>query len=259
MKKKKTNANFWRMWWDSQASVMLPDYFVDRLTSYRTNEMEKIAEDELLDFVNPKSSDFVFDAGCGTGIDLTRLSSKVNTIIGMDQSEGMTVRCKERIKKENITNACLIVGNITDLGIKSNVFDKIICMSVLHYLNDEECEAALNELFRIAKDGAIIVFHVKNLYSLYLLTLYFAKKIKYLFTTKINLEYYRPHRWYERKLSKLGAQILDFNSSNIFLLDFLPKFLYCKLQNMEFKYYKGKFFRKYGADYKIKAKIKKTQ
>ncbi|MGA1869157.1 MAG: class I SAM-dependent methyltransferase [bacterium] len=257
-KKLETNANFWRRWWNLQSNRISSDHDLDRISSIHDKEMEKFFEKEFLDFVDPTANDCVFDAGCGTGINLSKLSSRVEAVIGMDQSEGMITRCKKRIAKEKVFNVKLIIGDISLIGLKSNTFDKIICMSVLQYLNDEECEAALKELVRISKDGAIIVFHVKNLFSLYLSTLYLAKKIKSLFTKNLKPGNYRSYRWYEQRLSKLGAQTVDSSSSNIFLIDFLPKFLIYPLQRIERKYYKSNFFRKYGADYKIKAKVKKT-
>jgi ubiquinone/menaquinone biosynthesis C-methylase UbiE len=252
-----TNANFWRRWWDKRSRDAVSDYEADRVTSFRNKEMERHSEKEFLDFVNPKPTDFLFDAGCGTGIDVYRLSSRVGTIVAMDHSQGMIERAEKRLKRENMLNASFFTGSVSEIPLKDNSFDKIICMSVLQYLNDKECKAALNELVRISKHKSVIVFHVKNLFSLYLLTLYLAKKIKSLFSKKPVMEHYRPYWWYETRLSRLGGTILDYNSVNKFVVDFLPKFIFQKIQKLEFKCYKGRIFKRFGADYKIKAQIYK--
>jgi ubiquinone/menaquinone biosynthesis C-methylase UbiE len=258
-KESETNANFWRRWWHSRSHDISSDCELDRITSFQDARTQELAEQQLLAFVNPKASDFVFDAGCGSGIDISRLSSRVRAIIGLDQAEGMIHRCKKRVVKENINNVGLMVGSVTDIGLKSNTFDKIICMSVLHYLNEEECDAAFKELVRISKDGAVIVFHVKNLSSLYLSTLGFAKKIKHLFTNNVIEEFYRTFKWYEVRLAELGVKIIDYDSVNKFVLDFLPKQMWHLLQEIEMSYYGNRFLRKYGADLKIKAQIEKRQ
>ena len=250
---------FWKRRWDSRSKEMSSDYEIDRGISFRGEEIEQLSEKDLLDFINPKASDYIFDAGCGTGINLSRLNSRVKAIIGMDYSQGMINRSKNRISRETIPNATLMVGTISDIGLKSNMFDKMVCMSVLQYMNDEECKAALKEFVRICKDNGIVVLHIKNLSSLYLSTLYLAKKVKSLFTKNVEIPYYRSYKWYEERLSELGARIMDYNSVNIFLIDILPEFLCYELRKIERKYYRVKFFRKHGADYNIKAQIKKAK
>ncbi|MGO8990642.1 MAG: class I SAM-dependent methyltransferase [bacterium] len=249
--------NFWKRYWDSLSEKGGSDYEVDRGIAFQGEDIECTSERKLLALIDPKAGDFIFDAGCGTGINLGRLSSGVKAMIGMDYSESMINRAENRIKKENITNVRLIVGNVSEIGIKSNMFDRIVCISVFQYLDDEECEEALREFVRVAKDGAIIVFHIKNLCSLYLSTLYVAKRLKKLFSKNVKIENYRFYKWYEKRLSELGAKIIDYQSGNIFLIDFFPKFLVHKIRRMEMKYCEGKLFRKYGADLHIKVEIKK--
>jgi len=250
-----TNESFWRKWWNSRSHQTCSDYELDRITSFRDKEIEKLTESEFLDFVNPVSRDFVFDAGCGTGVDINRIYSKVKAIIGMDIAEGMIGCCKRRLLTENINNTRLLIGSVSNIPLKNDTFDKILCMSVFHYLNNEECETTLKELVRISKDGAIIVLHIKNVFSLYLSTLYIAKRIKSLFKKNIVMENYRSFKWYEQKLSKLGANVIDFNSTNKFNFEFLPKFLFVWLQKIEASFNRRRILRKYGADYKMKVKI----
>jgi hypothetical protein len=132
-------------------------------------------------------------------------------------------------------------------------------MSVTQYLSDEDCESALKEMVRVGKDGAIVIMHIKNISSLYLSTLYIAKRVKNILKKDVEIDYYRSYKWYEKRLSSLGAVILDYNSYNIFLIDFLPKKFLFWLERFERKNYKSRFLRKYGADYFIKAQLlKKT-
>lgn len=250
----KSNNDYWKEWWELQSNKASSDYEADRVTDFQNKELEKISFDEFISFVDPRPEDIVFDGGCGTGVDLSKLSKHVKKIVGMDLSEGMIERCKKRQQNEKMLNATLLVGRISNLPIKDKIFNKIICMSVLQYLNDQECENALRELVRVSVNGAILVFHVKNLCSLYLYSLYLVKKLKAIFTSKPILVYYRSYRWYNNKLSNLGLEVLDYNSVNKFGLDFLPKFIARPILKLEAICYKHKIFRRFGADFKIRAK-----
>lgn len=254
----KPTTQLWKDWWNSRSSDISSDYELDRISSFRNMEMERLSEKKLLDFIAPKPSHFVFDAGCGTGTNLQRLTSRVNDIIGMDFAEGIIDRCKARILREGISNSALLVGSLSNIGLKCSVFDMIVCMSVLHYLDDEECQSAMRELVRIAKDDAVLILHVKNLSSLYCSTLYLAKRIKAIFTKKPVMEHFRPFGWYKKTLSRLGAEIVAYDSDSIFLIDFLPRTLVQWMRAMEMKYYRSRFLRKYGAELKIRARITKA-
>ena len=123
---------------------------------------------------------------------------------------GMINRAKKRIMDEGIANAGLFRGDIATIGLKDDIFDKIICMSVMQYLSDKDCESALREIVRIGKDGAIIVMHIKNFSSIYLSTLYLAKKIKKIFTKNIQTDYYRSYIWYANTYAS-GAITLRYS------------------------------------------------
>lgn len=262
MKKMKKNYNdsnelFWRRWWDSRSQQVSSDSELDRISTSKDEFMDKFAEQELLTFVKPIHTDSIFDVGCGTGIDISRLNVKVNKIVGMDHSEGIIKRCFERLEDENIANTKLFVGSVTNLAIKTNTFDKIICMSVLHYLNTKECEAAIKEIIRVSKVDSLIIFHVKNLFSMYSATLFLAKKIKLLFSKRVIFEHYRTFNWYKNVLFKYGAEIVDFNSTNKFNIEFFPKFLNPFIKKLELKYYYSRLLRKYGSELKLKVVVKK--
>jgi ubiquinone/menaquinone biosynthesis C-methylase UbiE len=251
------DSNYWRKWWSARAREAKSDFELNRLTSLRDKELEEVWEKRKFDFIDPRKDDFIFDAGCGSGDNLSKLYSKVKGIVSMDFSDEMITRCKERAESENIVNVRLGIGDIAHVGIRDNTFNKIICMSVLHYMNDGDCEAALRELVKVSKNEATLILHVKNLSSLYGSTLLIAKKIKRLIAKKPIMEHYRTYRWYKRKLFELGAEIVDYYSSNIFVIDILPRYLYDQIRRMEAKHCKGKLLGKYGADLHLKVRIKK--
>jgi ubiquinone/menaquinone biosynthesis C-methylase UbiE len=254
----KQNYDSWKEYWDTRGKNVRQDYEVDRGQTCRGTEADELAEKHLLAFIDPKAEERILDAGCGTGINLERLSGKARSLVGIDYSESMVDRARKRMEAGQITNAEVSAGSIAATGLPNDSFDKVICISVMQYLTDQAAEAALKEFVRITKDGGEIILHVKNLASLYLGSLYAAKKLKSLISKNVKIEFYRAQRWYERKLRDFGAKEVQYDSRSIFVVDFLPRGIYNWLLLMEARHYRSRFLRRYGSEYFIKARVDKT-
>ena len=65
MKRKEigTNAVFWRRWWDAHSRGVSSNHEADRVSSFHDKEIQQLSEKEFIDFVVPKTTDFVFDGG----------------------------------------------------------------------------------------------------------------------------------------------------------------------------------------------------
>lgn len=93
------------------------------------------------------------DVGCGNGRHLLFFRGE---LYGVDFSESMI----EEARKIVGDKAQLFVANATRLPFESNYFDNIICAAVLHCLDLGERERALQEIKRVAKPGAHVLFSV---------------------------------------------------------------------------------------------------
>jgi ubiquinone/menaquinone biosynthesis C-methylase UbiE len=107
----------------------------------------------------------VLDAGCGTGIHLGRLTSSVQTAIGVDM--GMPGL---RSGKSTFDDAIFIAANLIQLPFRDNIFDFIYSIDVLEHL--ESPFKALLEYYRVCtKDGYILIqtpiYPVKRVYDLW--------------------------------------------------------------------------------------------
>jgi ubiquinone/menaquinone biosynthesis C-methylase UbiE len=251
------NKKRWQGYWEKIADESSSNYVIDRGVELVDRDCEVWSMEKLITFAGPRKGDVVLDAGCGTGVNSERMSKQVKEVIGLDFSEGMLRRAQRRITEESLQNIRLMVGSITDLGLKHRSFDIVICVSVMQYLNDNECEAALGELVRVVKDGGTIVLHVKNLTSIYLYSLFVAKKIKQLVCRETKLEHYRPGSWYEKRIRALGGKLIDYYSGNVFVIDIMPKKVMHKMRKIEMKYDIKKHFGKYGGDYHMKFIVKR--
>jgi ubiquinone/menaquinone biosynthesis C-methylase UbiE len=190
------------------------------------------------------------------------LHSRVKRMIGIDYSQGAVERCRSRVQSSGITNVEVSEGSITHIPLSDCSVDKVLCLSVLQYVDDTQLKQAFVEFRRILKDDGTLVLHVKNLSSLYLFTVWLGQRVKLLLGRPSRLSRYRSYRWYAKTLISFGFQIVDYNSFNVFTLPKMPRRLVVSLQELELRNYRRTlmrlgWIRRRGADLKIKARLKK--
>ena len=253
----------WKEFFEAKAERAASDFEYDRGISPRKQEIEHLSTEELIKFIDPQPWEIIFDAGCGSGANILLLHSKVKQIMGMDYSDGALTRCERKLATNGAENVKLIRGDITSLALPGNSVDKILCMSVLQYLNDASVRKLLGDFARILKDRGMLILHVKNLSSLYLSTLWAAKRAKLFAGMRTKLEYIRPFRWYVKELESFGFELVAYNSFNLFTIETMPKALTRFFEKLELKYY-NKFplrlgcMRRHGSELKLKARLAKV-
>jgi SAM-dependent methyltransferase len=62
----------------------------------------------------------ILELGCGTGRVLVPLAGKCRDIVGVDYSQDMIDRCREKIERASLKNASARVGDITKLALSNN-------------------------------------------------------------------------------------------------------------------------------------------
>jgi ubiquinone/menaquinone biosynthesis C-methylase UbiE len=256
------STSSWKQYWDERNVSTASDYEVDRGTQQRDREIERLSNNELLAFIGAESSDLVFDAGCGTGGNIMLLQPSVRRIIAMDYSEAAVERCQKRLDHNRITNVEVFQGDVTSIPLPDGSVDRILCMSVLQYVDDAQLRAAFREFARILKKDGVLVLHVKNLASLYLSTLWMMKRLLRSLGRNTKLEHFRTFHWYVSELQRAGFSPSDYRSLNIFLLDRMPRKLVLWLQKLELSHqnhfpFSSKFLRRHGSDLKIRATLRK--
>jgi len=91
------------------------------------------------------------DIGCGNGKNMARLDVKFK---GMDLTQEFVDICKKK-------SLDVIQGNILNIPFENSYFDNIICIAVIHHLeNIEDRIKAISELFRIVKNRGKIMIYV---------------------------------------------------------------------------------------------------
>jgi len=76
----------WKEFWESKADQPLSDVEFDRGVAGRDPTIDRLAREELVEFIDPHSSELLLDAGCGSGANVLVLADKVRHVIGMDYS-----------------------------------------------------------------------------------------------------------------------------------------------------------------------------
>jgi glycosyltransferase involved in cell wall biosynthesis/ubiquinone/menaquinone biosynthesis C-methylase UbiE len=110
----------------------------------------------LLDYLELQDGESVFDCGCGMGFFLMTLGKlrKLN-LVGLDGD-------MERLRwaqRERVT-ASLLTGDIFDLPVADESFDKVLFSEVLEHLSDDR--RGLCEIYRTLKPGGILALSVPH-------------------------------------------------------------------------------------------------
>jgi len=106
----------------------------------------------------------VLDAGCGTGSYSLALADHVGSVVGIDRSQGMIARAREKMH-ETTGQAPLsfTVGTMAEMPFGNAAFDAIMVNQALHHLGDGRAdgfpahEKAVREFARTLKPDGVIV------------------------------------------------------------------------------------------------------
>src|SRR3989338_6407466 len=119
----------------------------------------KRAQQKSIDLID-KMNFSALEVGCGTGEGLLMLKEKTNgTIVGIDISEEMLKRAKEKLNKRNIN---LKKANVESIPYNDETFDVVMSTeSFHHYVNPKR---AINEMKRVLKKGGDLIITDANFY-----------------------------------------------------------------------------------------------
>ncbi len=125
-----------------------------KMRSKRYNDLKWVSEKSYIDaFISAgmfRRDDIVLDVGTGTGVIAHALSPLVSEVIGLDISQ-------EMLEHSNWSgNKYFIRRDIRKPIFYENVFDKVTARMVFHHII-EDTQAAMDECFRVLKEGGLMV------------------------------------------------------------------------------------------------------
>jgi arsenite methyltransferase len=111
---------------------------------------------ELIEACHIDKDSYVLDVGCGVGITACYLAKEYGCkVVGVDLSEMMVERSKERAKRKNVEDKVEFkIGDAQDLPFKNGVFDAVVSESVNAFMDDKQ--KAVNEYARVTKSGGYV-------------------------------------------------------------------------------------------------------
>ncbi len=114
------------------------------------------ATEELVELCHIDNAKYVLDVGCGAGTTPCFLAKTVGCrVVGVDISEGMIKRSRERARREGVTDQVEFrVADAQDLPFEDNLFDAVITESVTAFPEDKQ--QAVNEYARVTRPGGYV-------------------------------------------------------------------------------------------------------
>jgi ubiquinone/menaquinone biosynthesis C-methylase UbiE len=136
-------------------------YYDDFSKSYdrsRRTGYHRMIDDLELEALAPYAKGArVLELGCGTGLILERIAPIAGEAIGIDFSEGMARRAKERGLEVRI-------GHIHALPFDEDRFDLTYAFKVLAHV--PQVESAIREAVRVTRPGGLLLLELYNPWSL---------------------------------------------------------------------------------------------
>jgi arsenite methyltransferase len=114
---------------------------------------------ELIELCHIDEGKYVLVVGCGVGITPCYLAKRYGCrVVGVDLSERMIDRSNERAKREGVEDRVEFrVADAQNLPFEDNIFDAVICESVLAFIEDKQ--GAVDEFAGVGKPGGYVGFN----------------------------------------------------------------------------------------------------
>jgi ubiquinone/menaquinone biosynthesis C-methylase UbiE len=110
---------------------------------------------KLLDRLQITQENQILEIGCASGFTSCMVAEKYDcNLTGIDLSEILVEKARERAEKSNLTNAHFEVANALDLPFENNTFDAVFAVAVTALIPDKY--RVLQEYMRVVKPGGVI-------------------------------------------------------------------------------------------------------
>ena len=118
--------------------------------------VKKFEVELILDLLKPSPGERILDAGCGTGIFTGDILERRTRVAGLDLSLPMLRKAEDK------GYACLdlLQGDMRRLPFPEGAFEKTVSITALEFI--AEAKPAVDELFRVTREGGTIVVATLN-------------------------------------------------------------------------------------------------
>lgn len=143
----------------------------DRLMS----PFESKAINKCIEMASVSLNDDVLEIGCGTGNTLVKLAEKAESgrVEGIDISKQMVEKAREKIEKNDLSNAKTRKADATDLPYEDKSFDIGVMTFTLELFPENQICSVLNQVSKVLKPGGRLV--VLSLYRKGVISMIYEK------------------------------------------------------------------------------------
>ena len=193
----------------------------------------------------------VIDIGCGDGTNIAFFGSKGVNAVGVDVSEKLIKRGKQRYPQlQNV----IFEGNALNLQFQDNTFDVAIMIGVLHHIYSKSDQTrAVREALRVVRDNGAVIIRESNL-----INPLFRIFWNYIFPLTAKIDRFGGENWISpQKLSGLFNETIEKTFYFTFIPNFTPQVLIPLASRVE-AFLENSPFKKISAHYAVVLKKQKS-
>lgn len=127
-----------------------------------SNLTESKAASRVIELVNIKDGEDIIELACGTGLLFKEIVKRNpnGKNLGIDLSLAMLSKATLLMKTEDKSNYELTQGDVLNLNIKDESFDKLINNFMIDLMPEDKFEKIVSEFYRILKPNGVAVISV---------------------------------------------------------------------------------------------------
>ena len=111
----------------------------------------------ILELLQPRTDEFILDAGCGTGVFTRAVIGQGAEVVGLDISAPMLKYARRILATAGFKP---VIANMLALPFTDARFDKTLSVTALEFI--EDARVAMRELFRVTRPGGYVVVATLN-------------------------------------------------------------------------------------------------
>ncbi len=111
----------------------------------------------MQELLRPAPGEHILDAGCGTGVFTVDLLQQDARVAGLELSRPMLLAARAKCQAKSFRP---VQGDMLALPFADGCFDKVVSVTALEFI--AEGRQAVQELFRVTKEGGLVVVSTLN-------------------------------------------------------------------------------------------------